>query len=91
MRLMTTPRMSSPLSATVSSPLVHIGADDTVNDVLGRYPATASIFHLLGLDTCCRAHLTLGDAAVHARTDLAVLLSMLEASACASFAGSGRR
>jgi iron-sulfur cluster repair protein YtfE (RIC family) len=83
MRLMTTPPMSSPF--------VHISADDTVNVVLGRYPATAPIFHLLGLDTCCRAHLTLGDAAVQARTDLGVLLSMLEASASASFAASGRR
>jgi iron-sulfur cluster repair protein YtfE (RIC family) len=75
----------------MSSPFVHIIASKTVNEVLSQYPATAPIFQLLGLDTCCGAHLTLGDAALRARTDLGVLLSMLEASACASFAASGRR
>jgi iron-sulfur cluster repair protein YtfE (RIC family) len=73
----------------MTAPFVHVTAADTVNQVLVRYPATASIFHLLGLDTCCRAHMPLSDAAAHARTDLGVLLSMLEASVCASFAGAG--
>jgi iron-sulfur cluster repair protein YtfE (RIC family) len=75
----------------MSSPIVHVTAADTVNEVLVRYPATAPVFHLLGLDTCCRAHTPLSEAAAHARTDLGVLLSMLEASACASLAASGRR
>lgn len=75
----------------MSSPFVHVTAASTVNEVLTRYPTTAPIFHLLGLDTCCRAHSTLRDAAAHARTDLGVLLSMLEASVCASFVGTGSR
>ena len=75
----------------MSSPFVHITAGNTVNEVLGQYPATAPVFHLLGLDTCCRGNLSLTDAAALARTDLGVLLSMLEASACASFAGTGKR
>jgi iron-sulfur cluster repair protein YtfE (RIC family) len=75
----------------MSTPFVHVTANNTVNEVLVRYPATVSIFHLLGLDTCCRAHLRLSDAAAHARSDLGVLLSMLEASVCASLVGAGSR
>lgn len=75
----------------MSTPFVHVTATATVDEVLRQYPATATIFHLLGLDTCCRAHLSLTDAAALARTDLGVLLSMLEASVCASFAATGRR
>ena len=74
----------------MSSPFVHVTPASTVDDVLRRYPSTAPIFNLLGMDTCCRAKLTLRDAAEVARTDLAVLLSMLEAAVCASFAGAGR-
>jgi iron-sulfur cluster repair protein YtfE (RIC family) len=73
----------------MATPFVHVTANHTVNEVLVRYPSTASIFHLLGLDTCCRAHMPLSDAAAHARTDLGVLLSMLEASVCASLVGAG--
>jgi iron-sulfur cluster repair protein YtfE (RIC family) len=73
------------------SPFIHVTASNTVNEVLSQYPATASIFHELGLDTCCRAHLSLADAATLARADLGALLSTLEACACASFAGAGRR
>ena len=76
---------------SVTTPFVHVTATHTVNEVLVRYPSTAPIFHLLGLDTCCRAHMRLADAATHARTDLGVLLSMLEASVCASFVGTGSR
>lgn len=75
----------------MSSAFVHVTASGTVNEVLSRSPAAAPIFHLLGLDTCCRAHSTLRDAAESARTDLVVLLSMLEASGCASFTGAGSR
>ena len=69
------------------SQFVYVTASSTVNDVLGRYPSTAPIFRLLGLDTCCGANRSLRDAAAHARTDLGVLLSMLEASVAASFVG----
>jgi iron-sulfur cluster repair protein YtfE (RIC family) len=71
----------------MSSSFVHLTASSTVNEVLARYPATAPIFHLLGLDSCCRAHSTLREAAAHAHTDLRDLLSMLQASASASLVG----
>ena len=71
----------------MSSPFVHVTATSTVDDVLRRYPSTAPVFNLLGMDTCCRAKLTLREAAELARTDLAVLLSMLEAAIAASFVG----
>lgn len=74
---------------TTSVPFARVTASCTVNDVLVRYPATAPIFHELGLDTCCRANSTLHDAAAFARTDLRILLAMLEASAHESFAGTG--
>ena len=74
----------------MSSPFVHVTAASTVDDVLRRYPSTTPIFNLLGMDTCCKAKLTLREAAEQANTDLAVLLSMLEAAVCASFAGAGR-
>ena len=74
---------------TTSAPFDPVTAACTVNEVLARYPATAPIFHELGLDTCCRAHSTLHDAAAFARTDLRILLAMLEASARESFAGTG--
>ena len=73
----------------MSSPFVHVTAGNTVNEVLTRYPATAPVFHLLGMDTCCRGNLSLTEAAALARTDLGVVLSMLEASVCASFARTG--
>lgn len=76
---------------TVSALDGHITASCTVNDVLARYPATAPVFHELGLDTCCRAHFTLREAAACARTDLNVLRAMLEAAAHDSFVGTGRR
>jgi iron-sulfur cluster repair protein YtfE (RIC family) len=74
----------------MSSPFVLVTASCTVADVLARYPATTPIFNLLGLDSCCGTRLTLSQAAEHARTDLGVLLSMLEAAACASLAGARR-
>ncbi|MEO7711338.1 MAG: hemerythrin [Gemmatimonadaceae bacterium] len=70
-------------------PFARVTAACTVNEVLSRYPSTAPIFHELRLDTCCRANSTLLDAAAFARTDLRILLSMLEASAHESFAGTG--
>jgi iron-sulfur cluster repair protein YtfE (RIC family) len=73
------------------STFVHVTAKCTVNEVLGRYPATASVFQLLGLDTCCGANRALRDAATHSRVDLGSLLSMLEASVSNSFEGAGSR
>jgi iron-sulfur cluster repair protein YtfE (RIC family) len=81
-------RLTSP---TMTAPFVYVTATSTVEEVLLRFPSTAPIFHLLGLDTCCRANMPLSQAAAHAQTDLGVLLSMLEASVCASFVGSGSR
>ena len=72
---------------TTAVPFARVTAACTVNEVLARYPATAPIFHELGLDTCCRANSTLHNAAAFARTDLRILLSMLEATAHESFAG----
>lgn len=73
----------------MSSPFGHVTATSTVDDVLRRYPSTSPVFNLLGMDTCCRAKLTLREAAAQGGTDLAVLLSMLEAAVCASFAAAG--
>ena len=73
------------------SSFVRFTGTCTIQEVLSRYPSTATIFHLLGLDDSCRAETTLRDAAAHTDTDLGVLLAMLEASACASLAGTRSR
>ncbi len=73
------------------SSFVRFSATCTIEEVLSRYPSTATIFHLLGLDTACRPETTLRDAAAHTDADLGVLLAMLEASACASLAGARSR
>jgi hypothetical protein len=39
----------------MTAPFVHVTAVDTVHEVLSQYPATAPVFHLLGLDTSRRA------------------------------------
>lgn len=41
----------------------------SVNDVLRRYPAAASVFNDFGLDTCCGGALSLAEAARHKRID----------------------
>lgn len=73
----------------MSYPFVLVTATCTVDEIHRRYPATGSIFSLLRLDNCCGAKLTLREAAARAGTDLGVLLSMLEAAACASLVGAG--
>ena len=50
----------------------------TVNEVIRRYPVTVSIFHVHGMDTCCRGGLLVGDAARAADVDVATLLAELE-------------
>jgi iron-sulfur cluster repair protein YtfE (RIC family) len=49
----------------------------SVNDVLQHYPAAASVFSALGLDTCCSGPLTLAEAAQRKRVDINVLLEVL--------------
>lgn len=49
----------------------------SVNDVLQSYPAAASVFRALGLDTCCSGTLSLAEAARRKQLDVAVLLDVL--------------
>ena len=75
----------------MSSPFVHVTATSTVDDVLS--PLSVHHPHLQPPrdgHLLSSAKLTLREAAEQAGTDLAVLLSMLEAAVCASFAGAGR-
>lgn len=78
-------------SDTTSSSFVPVTGECTVEEMLARFPSTAPIFHELGFDTCSQAQTTLRQAAAVARTDLSVVLAMLEASAHASFTGTARR
>jgi hypothetical protein len=73
------------------SSFARVTPECTVGAVLSRYPSTATIFHLVRLDLHHHADDTVREAAVHAGTDLGVLLSLLEASACASLAATGIR
>ena len=75
----------------MSSPFVRVTATSTVNDVLTRFPATSIVFRELGLDTGDRAQFTLREAARVARTDLGIVLAMLEASAHETCAETARR
>jgi iron-sulfur cluster repair protein YtfE (RIC family) len=50
----------------------------TVNEVIQRYPVTLTIFHLHGMDTCCRGNLLVGEAAKDANVDAATLYAELE-------------
>jgi iron-sulfur cluster repair protein YtfE (RIC family) len=50
----------------------------SVNDVLQHYPATANVFHALGLDTCCSGTLSLTEVARKKRLDITVLLDALQ-------------
>lgn len=35
------------------SSVIAIHDEDTVNEIIGRYPATIEVFHKYGLDSCC--------------------------------------
>jgi iron-sulfur cluster repair protein YtfE (RIC family) len=48
-----------------------------VNEVLQRYPASASVFAALGLDTCCSGTLSLAEAARRKQINVGVLLDVL--------------
>lgn len=53
--------------------------DDTLNQIVARYPETMEVFRRFGLDTCCGGALPLAVAAEHHGLPLATLLAALEA------------
>lgn len=59
----------------------QISASLTVNEVLRRWPATASVLNRHAVDMCCGGGLRLDLAAASAGVDLAVFLRELEAAA----------
>lgn len=53
-------------------------AEETVDALMARYPATMSIFNAFGVDTCCGAHRTVREAAAEDGTDESKLVSALQ-------------
>ncbi len=58
-----------------------ITADDTVNDIIARHPATVAVFNAHGIDACCGGAVSVAEAAARDGADLAALLADLEAGA----------
>lgn len=59
------------------SPPAAITAGDTVESVLRRRPAARTVLDRAGINHCCGAHLTLGEAAAAAGAPLEPLLAEL--------------
>ena len=57
-----------------------IGPEETVGDVVRRHDAALEILRDMGINHCCGAHLTLGEAAAAAGVSLEGLLAALGAS-----------
>lgn len=55
----------------------NISAQDTLNDIVGRYPQTLPLLQQYGLDTCCGGMLSLATAAEHHGLALDELLAVL--------------
>ena len=54
----------------------------TVNEVIGMYPETITVFNSFGMDMCCGGDATLQDAAEEAEVDRdALMIALLEAAA----------
>ena len=60
-----------------------ITADLTVGDVAHHYAGTLEIMKEMGINHCCGAHLTLGEAAASAGVGLQALLDALNRPAAA--------
>lgn len=66
-------------SAGISAAGNPISGDLTVREVLSAFPASVSVFHTYGIDTCCGAGASLRNAAVTAGADLDSILISLQA------------
>ena len=54
----------------------------TVNEVIGMYPETITVFNSFGMDMCCGGDATLQDAAEEAEVDRdSLMIALLEAAA----------
>ena len=58
----------------------------SVNELLRRYPATASVLNEFGIDSCCGGGSSLAEAARDGQLDLAALLDALSSIARVSVA-----
>ncbi len=58
-----------------------VNAGATVNDTIARFPATARVFNLFGIDTCCGGGNTVAEAARLERVDPAQLVEALRKAA----------
>lgn len=56
---------------------VAIDPEWSVNELLARYPAAASVLNAHGVDSCCGGASSLADAARAEQLDLATLLAAL--------------
>lgn len=54
----------------------------TINEVIGMYPETITVFNSFGMDMCCGGDETLQDAAEEAEVDRdSLMIALLEAAA----------
>ena len=61
--------------------LETIPAELTVNEAIGRYPATVAVFNAFGIDACCGGAAPLAEAAVRDGADPDALLQAVRAAA----------
>jgi iron-sulfur cluster repair protein YtfE (RIC family) len=59
---------------------ISIGAEDTLNAIVARYPQTLSVLQRFGLDTCCGGALPLHTAAQHHGLGLSEVVAALRAA-----------
>ena len=61
----------------ISKPMPPVTADLTVGDVAHHYPGTLGVMQTMGINHCCGAQLTLGEAAASAGVSIDTLLKAL--------------
>jgi regulator of cell morphogenesis and NO signaling len=74
------------LSVARPAPTDAIDPEWSVNELLRRHPATASVLNEFGVDSCCGGASSLADAARDGQLDLTALLGALGSVARVSVA-----
>ncbi|HMA21550.1 MAG TPA: DUF542 domain-containing protein [Gemmatimonadaceae bacterium] len=59
------------------TPAITIDSSWTINEVIGMYPETVTVFNSFGMDSCCGGDETLEVAAEEAEVDRDALMSAL--------------
>ena len=59
------------------TPAITIDSSWTINEVIGMYPETVTVFNSFGMDSCCGGDETLEVAAEEAEVDRDSLMSAL--------------